>query len=171
VSLEIWSGGQTGVDRAALDAARELGMRIGGWIPHGRLAEDGVVPNAYVELREAEAPGYGVRTERNVHDTDATLVLRWGEATGGTRETIACAARLGRPVLEVDLDATPIDTGAESIRNWLRSLSGICRLNVAGPRASQAPEGYAKAKSMLRFALSGGAAVARRGDAAPSAGV
>lgn len=153
MALEIWSGGQTGVDRAALDAARELGLAIGGWIPAGRLAEDGEVPAQYAELRELAGGDYATRTRRNVDDADATLILRWGPAAGGTRETIECAHRAGRPCLEVDLCAAGTDTGAESIRHWIASLGTLRRLNVAGPRASQAPLAYEAARAVLRAAL------------------
>lgn len=74
-SLEIWAGGQTGVDRAALDTALELGLSHAGWVPLGRVAEDGVIPARYTGL-QAEAADYAIRTEFNVRDTDATLVLR-----------------------------------------------------------------------------------------------
>ncbi len=66
---EIWSGGQTGVDRAALDVGRDLGIATCGWIPRGRLAEDGIIPDRYAGLRETESPDYAERTTRNVRDT------------------------------------------------------------------------------------------------------
>jgi hypothetical protein len=151
--FEIWSGGQTGVDRAALDVARELGFPIGGWIPRGRVAEDGVIPAGYAELRETDSTEYAVRTERNVRDTDATLILRWGEATGGTLETILTARRLGRPLCEQDLATTDADTGARAVAVWLAALPSLRRVNVAGPRASQAPAAYNAACALLRRAL------------------
>jgi hypothetical protein len=159
--LELWSGGQTGVDRAALDVARELGIPIGGWVPRGRLAEDGRVPERYEGLREADAADYALRTRLNVEDTDATLVLRIGEAAGGTRTTLDTARRLRRPVLDIDLDRHGVADAAASVRVWLERLratrSGI-RLNVAGPRASQAPRGYDRAREVLRLALAAYAA-------------
>ena len=150
---ELWSGGQTGVDRAALDAARELGLAIGGWIPRGRLAEDGQVPAQYHELREAESSDYALRTHLNVRDTDATLILRWGPATGGTLETLEHARRLGRPTCEVDLQTAASEAGAREVSLWLANLPRLRRLNVAGPRASQAPAAYALARQLLRAAL------------------
>jgi hypothetical protein len=151
--FEIWSGGQTGVDRAALDVARELGLPIGGWVPRGRLAEDGVISTQYAGLREADSAQYAVRTQRNVRDTDATLVLRWGEATGGTLETIVTARRLGRPLCEQDLAETEPEAGGHAVAAWLAGLPSLRRLNIAGPRASQAPLAYQRACVVLRRAL------------------
>jgi putative molybdenum carrier protein len=150
--LEVWSGGQTGVDRAALDAALDLGLPIGGWVPRGRLAEDGQVPARYSQLREAESPEYATRTRLNVEATDATLVLRMGQATGGTLETMETARSLGRPMLEIDLEANDPAAAAKSGIQWLEALLTTrpsLRLNVAGPRASLAPEAYARARAVL----------------------
>jgi hypothetical protein len=152
--LEVWSGGQTGVDRAALDAALDRELPIGGWVPRGRLAEDGQVPARYGQLREADSPEYATRTRLNVQDTDATLVLRMGPATGGTRETMESARGLGRPLLEIDLEATDPAGAARTVLPWLEDLlttRSSLRLNVAGPRASQAPTAYARAKPVLEL--------------------
>ena len=73
----IISGGQTGVDRGALEAAIALGIPHGGWCPLGRSAEDGVIPARY-QLQETDSPQYAVRTEWNVRDADGTLILSWG---------------------------------------------------------------------------------------------
>ena len=152
--LEVWSGAQTGVDRAALDAALDRGIPIGGWVPRGRLAEDGQVPARYGQLREAESPGYATRTRLNVQDTDATLVLRMGPATGGTLETMETAHRLGRPMLDIDLEITEPAAAARIVVQWLEGLftaRSLLRLNFAGPRASQAPTCYARAKGVLEL--------------------
>lgn len=154
--LEVWSGGQTGVDRAALDVALALGLPIGGWVPRGRLAEDGVVPDRYEGLREADSPDYAVRTRLNVRDTDATLVLRAGVAAGGTAATLEAARRLRRPLLDIDLDRQPVADAAAAVSAWLEELLAArpsMRLNVAGPRASQAPSGYERTRDVLRIAL------------------
>ena len=90
----IVSGGQTGVDRAAWAAAIELGLPIGGWVPKGRLAEDGEIPARYAGLREAESAEPAVRTALNVRDSDATLIFSHGPLTGGSRLTFDTAARL-----------------------------------------------------------------------------
>ncbi|MEM8679348.1 MAG: putative molybdenum carrier protein, partial [Planctomycetota bacterium] len=93
---KVVSGGQTGVDRGALDAAIYLGLPHGGWCPRGRLAEDGVIPARY-ELQETTAPQYAVRTEKNVIDSDATLILHSGPLSGGTKYTRAMAEKHQRP--------------------------------------------------------------------------
>ena len=130
----IVSGGQTGVDGAALDVAIALGIAHGGWCPKGRLAEDGPVPDRY-HLTETDSPEYPVRTERNVLDSDATLILCRGVPSGGTELTRRLAARHGRPCLVVDLDAPADDA---SIRGWI-AQHAPGTLNVAGPRESQSP--------------------------------
>lgn len=79
---EIRSGGQTGVDRAALNVAIRLGIPCGGWCPQGRLAEDGRIPLCY-PLRETPTAEYAERTMWNVRDSDGTLILTWGEPAGG----------------------------------------------------------------------------------------
>jgi len=160
--LEVWSGGQTGVDRAALDVAVELGLPIGGWVPRGRLAEDGFVPARYGPLREADSPHYADRSRLNVEHTDATLVLRVGSAAGGTLATLEEARRLQRPTLDIDLGRYSPVEAADAVKSWLKDLFAArssIRLNVAGPRASQAPSAYALAQAALRLALNSYAAV------------
>jgi len=132
--VKIVSGGQTGVDRGALDAAIALGIPHGGWCPRGRLAEDGMIPSRY-KLTETGSPEYRVRTEQNVLDSDATLILHRGPLRGGTELTRQLAERHAKPCLAVDLDAPP---EPEAIRSWIaESRAGT--LNVAGPRESQSP--------------------------------
>ncbi len=128
----VVSGGQTGVDRAALDAARAAGLEIGGWCPRGRRAEDGRVPLDYL-LEETPSPRYPQRTALNVRDSDATLVLSRGTPRGGTALTVRLAAAAGRPLLVVDLDATPEPA---TVAAWL-AAGAVAVLNVAGPRESE----------------------------------
>ena|SRR5688572_6575374 len=99
----IVSGGQTGADRAALDFALERGIPIGGWVPKGRLAEDGAIPERYAGLVETGSTDPAVRTARNVRDSDATLILSHGPLEGGSLFTWREATRLGRAVLHLDL--------------------------------------------------------------------
>ncbi len=147
----IVSGGQTGVDRAALDVALALDIRCGGWCPRGRRAEDGVIPARY-PLRETSSADYAPRTAQNVQDADATLILVCGSPSGGTALTIEIARRAERPCLIVDLEQPP---PASEVRRWLkRHASGT--LNVAGPRESGCPGIYDKAAAFLRALLEGG---------------
>jgi hypothetical protein len=131
---KIVSGGQTGVDRGALDAAITVDIPHGGWCPQGRLAEDGRIADEYL-LQETDSPEYTIRTERNVLDSDATLILCRGPLSGGTLLTFRFAEEHGRPCLAVDLDS-PI-APAEVLR-WLEEHQ-VEVLNVAGPRESQSP--------------------------------
>lgn len=151
--MEIWSGGQTGVDRAALDVAMQLGFPTGGWVPLGRIDENGRIPETYTTLREAAGADWSERTQLNVRDTDATLVLAWGEPGGGTLETIEFAKREGRPLLVVDLERNGTPAVASRIEAWLRTRGPFDRLNVAGPRASKAPLAYDVARRSLLLAL------------------
>jgi hypothetical protein len=147
------SGGQTGVDRAALDAAMALGLPCGGFCPRGRLAEDGVIPEHY-PLVETPSERYAQRTEWNVRDSDGTLVLKRGRATGGTALTIATAHRLGRPLLVLDLAKAP---APGEVRRWATERH-IAVLNVAGPRESQRPGVGEEARRFLLEVLAAGRA-------------
>jgi len=149
-ALRIVSGGQTGVDRAALDVALELGLEHGGWCPRGRLAEDGEIPTRY-GLRETASAEYRVRTEQNVVDSDGTLILTVGEPGGGTALTVTFCRKHGRPCLVLDLEALP-DDPAETLARWLGEHR-IATLNVAGPRESGAPGIGARAAGFLRRVL------------------
>ena len=155
----IVSGGQTGVDRAALDVAMGLGLDCGGWVPRGRRAEDGPVPDRY-PLRETVASSYANRTRLNVRDTDATLILTRGEPTGGTALTVDMAARLDRPMLILNLEADPDPATA---RQWLASLR-VRLLNVAGPRESGCPGIYQQARAFLEALLHARCSTAARSD-------
>jgi hypothetical protein len=149
---KIISGGQTGADRAGLDVALELGLAIGGWVPQGRRAEDGVVPARYTGLRETDSAAYEERTERNVREADATVVFCFGAPTGGTALTVRLAERLGRPHLVVDLERWGEETAVPELRRWLAQVRPTV-LNVAGPRASGEPRIADATRAVLRAAL------------------
>ncbi len=144
----IVSGGQTGVDRAALDVALAAGIKSGGWIPRGRRAEDGPLPACY-PMRETHGRDYAERTRLNVRDSDGTLILCRGAPSGGTRLTEILAARARRPYLIVDLRTT-IDPAR--VCRWL-ACQHIRVLNVAGPRESGCPGIYAQARAFLERLL------------------
>jgi hypothetical protein len=146
----IVSGGQTGVDRAALDAALALGIPCGGWCPRGRRAEDGWIDPRY-PLRETPSADYPQRTEWNVRDSDGTLVLTRGRPTGGTALTIALARRHGRSLLVLDLEQDP---GPAEVLRWAETRE-VTVLNVAGPRESQQPGIQHEARDFLEEALRG----------------
>ncbi|NTW51196.1 MAG: molybdenum cofactor carrier [Chlorobiaceae bacterium] len=131
---KIVSGGQTGVDRGALDAAIASGLDHAGWCPKGRKAEEGSIPACY-RLCETPSSRYAERTEWNVRDSCGTLVLSCGALRGGTKLTVKFARRYGRPCLVVALDGRQ-DAG--DVAKWIRE-SNIEVLNVAGPRESSRP--------------------------------
>ena len=147
---KIVSGGQTGVDRGALDAALALGIPHGGWCPRGRRAEDGRIPRRYA-LVETRSSTYPVRTRRNVTDSDATLVVTIGRPRDGTALTCTLARKLGKPLFVVDL-ATPPPLA--DVRRWLRTHE-VATLNVAGPRASTHPGIARRAETFLVAVLAG----------------
>lgn len=146
---KIISGGQTGVDRAALDAALDSGIPHGGWCPRGRKAEDGCVPARY-RLDETPAEKYAVRTAWNVRDADGTLILSRGRPDGGTALTQRCARDAGKPCLLVDLADGTVDPGA--VAAWL-TQNRIRILNIAGPRESKQPGIHAEAREFLERLL------------------
>lgn len=144
---KIISGGQTGSDRAALDAAIKLGIPHGGWLPKGRKTEDGPLPITY-QLNELHSERYRDRTEQNVLDSDGTLIISFGALTGGSALTESLAIKHDRPCLVIDLEIVPQKEAAEAIEKWLRKY-GIKTLNVAGPRASGEPRIYKAAYALL----------------------
>lgn len=150
--MKLISGGQTGSDRAALDVALELGIDHGGWVPKGRAAEDGPLPGRY-RVRETPSEDRAERTERNVADSDATLLISHGPLAGGSELTRRFAAELGKPVLHVELGTLGAPEAADRIARWLGAL-GCRRLHVAGPRASEEAGIHAAAGAVLRRAIS-----------------
>ena len=150
--LKIISGGQTGVDRAGLDAAIELGIVCGGWCPKGRASEQGPIPDHY-PLIETPLADPAQRTEWNVRDADATLIIAQGKLTGGTALTQRLAKSLAKPCLVID----PAEaTSAATVRAWLNDRA-VKTLNVAGPRASTDPHIYELALGLVRKVLAGDA--------------
>lgn len=141
----VISGGQTGVDRAALDVSLELGVPCGGWCPRGRRAEDGRIPERF-PLKECTSRNYSVRTRLNVIESDGTLILSRGALTGGTALTESIAREAGKPWLVIDLTA---DFDARPVEEWIAE-NRIRTLNVAGPRESQQAGIFEQARDCLR---------------------
>lgn len=148
----IVSGGQTGVDRAAFDVALDLHIPCGGWVPKGRLDECGIIPSRYPNLREAESPEPNVRTELNVRDSDATLILTQGELNGGSEYTVQKAIELDKPFFHIDLEKISENSAIDEITAWLKEFKPQV-LNIAGPRHSEDDTIYSHAKSILKKVL------------------
>lgn len=140
---KIISGGQTGVDRAALDFAIKYDIPHGGWCPKGRRAEDGVLPKCY-QLKETPSLDYKERTEWNVRDTHGTLIISDdAKLTGGTKYTLSCVKKYKKPYLIIA--PHHLTDPVNDVLNFLKN-NQIHILNVAGPRAS-------KSKQIYEFAL------------------
>ncbi len=151
--LTIVSGGQTGADRAALDAALAADTPCGGWCPEGRLAEDGTVPEQY-PLVELAGAGYARRTHANVRDSDGTVLFCIRTPSGGTELTLKYCLELRRPYLLIDTAELTTGRAAEGLRAFIES-NAIERLNVAGPRASHSPAIYPYVREAIAILLQG----------------
>jgi len=156
--MTIVSGGQTGVDRAALDAAIEMGIRYRGWCPKGFWAEDqlqspGVLVR-YENLRETPAADPLQRTEWNIRDSDLLLVLvdhAGLSVSQGTEAAIGAASSLGKPHIVINLDA---GDRVEKALAWFKPASADMTICIAGPRESEAPGIYLSAKAFLKVLFS-----------------
>jgi hypothetical protein len=149
--LKIVSGGQSGVDRAALDFALENGFNCGGWCPKGRLAEDGPIHARY-PLRETGSPDYRVRTKANVQDSDATLILYADKIGNGTLLTRQIANNLKKPCLLLCLNGEVHPEKCAELLSWLNA-NKIKTLNIAGPRESSNPGIYTETLRFLESCL------------------
>ena len=145
----VISGGQTGVDRAALDVALKLGVPCGGWCPRGRRAEDGPLKEVY-PLQETPSSDYTQRTRWNVRDSDGTVVLYKSSLSGGSALTVELAKEQAKPCLVIDLCE---DSSPEILLDWLK-LQQIRTLNVAGTRESGSTGIYEEACQFLKEAFS-----------------
>ena len=141
----VISGGQTGVDRAALDAAMACGIEAGGWCPRARIAEDGVIPRRY-PLEETPSEKYSQRTTWNVRDADATLIITLGVLDGGSELTAKVAQRLEKPCVIVSLRGYPEMAPVREL--FYLKPHGIV-LNIAGPRESRSPGIYGRSFAFL----------------------
>jgi len=141
---KIVSGGQTGVDRAGLDAAIECNFPHGGWCPKGRIAEDGVLEKKY-NLQETKSKNYTIRTEQNVIDSDGTLIFVNKKIEGGTLNTANYCKKHLKPLEIVNIE---LQIDLERIKNWIIN-NEILILNIAGPRASKQPDIYLTTKKII----------------------
>jgi hypothetical protein len=145
--VKIISGGQTGVDRAALDVALKRGIECGGWCPAGRLDEFGRIPDQY-PVQELEVGGFTERTLQNVKDSDATIIIYPGKLAGGTEQTVRFCVEQQRPHQLIDASKISVEDAAKSISDFVLKHK-IEILNVAGPRQSEWWKGYHYASCVL----------------------
>jgi hypothetical protein len=148
---KIVSGGQTGADRASLDAAIELEISHGGWVPKGRKTEDGGLLEKY-HLKEMPIGSYAARKEQNVIDSDGTLIISHGKLNGGSAMTRQFAKKHKRPWMHVDLEKTNFFKAAMEVRSWVEQ-NQIKVLNVAAPRGSKDPGIYEATKKLLTLLI------------------
>ena len=159
---KIISGGQTGVDRAALDVAIDLNILYGGWCPRGRIDELGAIPERYIDLEEhgesflSEKDNYDARTKLNIRDSDGTLILVPSDPipahiVDGTLLTIDEVKRKGKPYLLINLSAS-IEDSVTECQLWMKN-NEICVLNIAGPRESNSPGIYDLSHEFLHVFL------------------
>ena len=150
--MKIISGGQTGVDRAALDLAAKHKIELGGCCPVGRLDEFGRIPDRY-PVKELEHGGFTERTLQNVRDSDGTVIIYFGNPSGGTEQTIRFCVEHQKPHEMIDASKVSIEKAAQLIARFVRG-NKIEILNVAGPRQSEWAGGYSYASRALDIFLS-----------------
>ena len=148
VLKKIISGGQTGADHGALDAAIKYSFPHGGWIPKGRRTEYGIMPEQY-KLKEMPSTDYPKRTEQNIMDSDGTVIISHGVLTGGSALTRKLAIKHKRPYLHINLNETPVFLASSEINAWINE-NNIEILNVAGSRASKDQRIYEDTKYIIQ---------------------
>jgi hypothetical protein len=150
---QIISGGQTGVDQAALAVASELGLKVGGWCPNGGLDEKGnCILKRYPSMKQTKTINPEVRTKLNIETSDGTLIIVPSlplpeKIKDGTLLTINHVKEKKKPYLIISLDQTD---SIEQFKNWLIEHNTISVLNVAGPRESNWPGINKLATELLR---------------------
>jgi hypothetical protein len=153
MKITIISGGQTGVDRGALDAALEVGFPCGGWCPDGRMADDGVIPDVY-PLQVLDGSGYRKRTKQNVIDSDATVIIYFEYIfpKRGTEQTLLECIRADKPYLLIDGSELAEDRTAERIFLFVKK-NNISRLNIAGPSARHLSNAHGYTQTVITLML------------------
>ncbi len=144
-NIKIISGGQTGVDRAALDFALENNINCGGWCPKDRIAEDGIIPRRY-PLIETDSDNYNIRTRKNVLEADGTLIFHLTQQDDGTKTTKKLCDKYFKPTLQVKLTE---NLDFNTINTWVKQ-NNIRILNIAGPRESNDPGVYSATLKFLK---------------------
>ncbi|MDM8557336.1 putative molybdenum carrier protein [Candidatus Parabeggiatoa sp. HSG14] len=150
--MKIISGAQTGVDRAALDAALDSGVKTGGWCPEGRMADDGIISEKY-PVKELPKSGYRQRTKRNVIDSDGTVIIYFDYPFpgGGTEQTIVFCIKERKPYVLIDAEELTIERASRKIKKFI-DRNTISVLNVAGPNAG-VPKAYQYTKKVILSVL------------------
>jgi hypothetical protein len=151
--IKIVSGGQTGVDRGALDAALAAGFSCGGWCPEDRAAEDGPIPERY-PLTPLANGGYRERTRRNVQDSDGTAILFHQKLGGGILLTVNLCKRAGKPLVLLDASQLSESAAVDAVLRFVEEHE-VRVLNVAGPRSSGWAQGYAFSLGVVRALIAG----------------
>ena len=144
-NIKIISGGQTGVDRAALDFALENNINCGGWCPKDRMAEDGIIPGRY-PLIETDSDNYNIRTRKNVLEADGTLIFFLNQQDDGTKTTKKLCDKYFKSTLQVKLTES---LDFNTINAWVKQ-NNIRILNIAGPRESNDPGVYSATLKFLK---------------------
>ena len=149
---KIISGGQTGSDRG-IDAAIDLGLDYGGSIPKGRITEDGTLPERYDKIIELKSKSYPVRTEKNVADSDASLIFTFNKMGSGSALTVKMAEKHHKPYLHINLEMKTDNEAVRMILEWLDKTKPQT-LNIAGSRESSALGIYSRVYNILKEVLS-----------------
>jgi hypothetical protein len=148
---KIISGGQTGADRAALDFAMQHDIPHGGWLPKGRRTEEGPLAGKY-QLQEMPTSRYESRTQKNILDSDGTLIVSHGKLNRGSALTRQLAEKHKKPWIHIDLDNVGQKEAARLLAAWMEKHH-IFMLNVAGARKSEDARIYQATFALLAAAL------------------
>lgn len=149
---KIISGGQTGADRAGIDAAIDLEIDYGGSIPKGKRTEDGTLPERYNQIAELETTSYAARTEKNVVDSDATVIFTYTDMGDGSAFTLELARKHNKPHLHINIENKRNGDAIKDVSEWLDKVKPAV-LNVAGSRESGAKGIYDRVYGILKAVL------------------